>query len=276
MTSCKPCPLISELVIYAIVLLGFSTETQCEKPFSKAAKGSMETVETMKSKVADQQLRYLLQRPSGTKPKEGWPLLLFLHGYGECGDNIEVVKKHGPPKLTGKFDELSGCVIVSPQCPRNSWWRVEVLKALVEEVIEKNGEIDRKRLYVSGLSMGGYGIWSFISQHPDFFAAANPICGGGDPFRLPANRPPRKSGIKNEFDPAGLKRANKLPVWTFHGTKDGSVPIEETEMLVDVLKNAGSEVVKMTTYEGVGHVEAWERAYDNEETWKWLFSQRSQ
>ncbi|NQU21504.1 MAG: prolyl oligopeptidase family serine peptidase [Candidatus Nealsonbacteria bacterium] len=229
----------------------------------------------MKRTVAGHKLRYLLQTPTGEKPKDGWPLLLFLHGYGECGEDIENVKKHGPPKLIGNFDSLAGCVIVSPQCPRDSWWRVDALKALVEEVVEDRGDIDRRRLYVTGLSMGGYGIWSFISHYPDYFAAAIPICGGGDPFHLPANRPPVKTGIENEFDPAGLKRAKDLPVWTFHGTKDDSVPIVETEMLVKILQDAGSKQVKFTAYDGAGHVQAWEKAYENPEVWKWLFSQRS-
>ena len=249
-----------------LFLLGF-----IEAAFLEAGESHQE----MKETVAGQKLPYLLQSPDGEAPGSGWPLLLFLHGYGECGEDIQKVKKHGPPKLVKRFDELSGCVIVSPQCPRNSWWRVDALKALVEEVIEQRGDVDRRRIYVTGLSMGGYGIWSFISHHPDYFAAAVPICGGGDPFHLPANRPPIKSGIKNEFDPDGLKLARNLPVWTFHGTRDGSVPIKETEMLVHILKQAGSRDVRFTAYEGAGHVQAWEKAYENPEVWEWLFSKRS-
>ena len=227
-----------------------------------------ESVHEMKENVAGQKLRYLLQTPKGKSPKEGRPLLLFLHGYGECGENIREVKKHGPQKLLAKFDSLASCIIVSPQCPRNSWWRVEALKSLVEEVIKELGDINRHRLYVSGLSMGGYGIWSFISHHPNYFAAAIPICGGGNPFHLPANRPPVKVGIKNEFDPAGLKQAKDLPIWTFHGTKDTSVPIKETK----ILKEAGNTKVRFTSYQGAGHVAAWQKAYGNPEVWKWLFS----
>ena len=230
----------------------------------------------MGKKVGDQQLRYLIQTPTAKikKPKYGWPLLLFLHGYGECGNEIKKVKKHGPPKLIDRFELLAGCVIVSPQCQRNSWWRVDVLKALVNEVIALRGDIDQQRLYVTGLSMGGYGIWSYISHYPDYFAAAIPICGGGNPLNLPANRPPRKAGIKNEFKPEGLKGAKGLPLWTFHGTQDRSVPIKETEMLVQILKDAGSTHVRFTPYLGAGHVAAWEKAYENPEVWKWLFSKR--
>ena len=139
--------------------------------------------------------------------------------------------------------------------------------------MEARGDIDRTRLYVTGLSMGGYGTWSLISRYPDLFAAAIPICGGGDPFRLPANHPPVKFGIRNEFDPEGLKRAGDLPIWTFHGTNDESVPLMETELLVEILKEAGSKDVTFTVFGGAGHSETWDRAYESPELWDWLFSQ---
>ena len=241
--------------------------------FSSAARESQVSVHTMQTKVEDHQLRYLLQAPQGNKPAAGWPLLLFLHGYGECGDAIEKVKKHGPPKLTAAFDELAGCVIVSPQCPRDSWWRVAALKQLVEELSVNRGDIDPKRIYVTGLSMGGYGTWSLLSHYPDFFAAAIPICGGGDPFRLPKNRPPIKQGIRNEFQPQGLLQAKNLPLWTFHGQQDESVPLAETKRLVDSLTEAGSQV-KFTVYPQAGHQEAWQKAYHDPTVWKWLFAQQ--
>ena len=233
-----------------------------------------ESKRLMTKKVGDQRLQYLLQSPAKdkVKPQSGWPLLLFLHGYGECGDDIKKVKKHGPPKLIGQFDSLANCVIISPQCPHNSWWRVETLKALVEEVLSHHSDIDARRLYVTGLSMGGYGIWSFLSHYPNYFAAAIPICGGGNPFHLPNNRPPTKSGIKNEFKPEGLKESENLPVWAFHGTKDRSVPIKETEILISLLREAGSTQVRFTSYPGAGHVEAWQKAYNNPKLWDWLFA----
>lgn len=232
-----------------------------------------EHVLLMGREVSGHQLTYLLQTPGGKKPDAGWPLLLFLHGYGECGDEIVKVRKHGPPKLISQFSSLQGCVVVSPQCPSDSWWRVDALHALVEEVVADRGDVDRERLYVTGLSMGGYGIWSFLSHYPDYFTAAIPICGGGDPFRLPANRPPEKQGIVNEFRPEGLMAAKRTPVWTFHGTDDGSVPIVESEMMVELLKQGGNTSARLTTFPGVGHVGAWERAYDDPKVWKWLFSQ---
>lgn len=234
----------------------------------------VETQERMTKIVSGHQLKYLLQTPAGEKPDDGWPVLLFLHGYGECGDDLQQVKVHGPPKLTGQFDLLANCVIVSPQCPKDSWWRVEALRVLMEEVVASHPDIDPKRRYVTGLSMGGYGIWSYLSHYPDDFVAAVPICGGSDPLRLPKNRPPEKIGVKNEFDPQGLRRAADVPVWTFHGTEDEAVPIEETERIVQMLKDAGSTSIRYTIYEDTGHVGAWEKAYEDRQVWTWLFEQR--
>ena len=232
-----------------------------------------ETSQRMSRRVGDQQLNYLIQKPATDPPTGGWPLLLFLHGYGECGDNLSKVKKHGPPKLIQQYDELKRCVVISPQCPRDSWWRIETLKVLVDEFIAERDDINPTRVYVTGLSMGGYGIWSFLSRYPEYFTAAIPICGGGNPFNLPANRPGRKRGITNEFLPDGIRKVTSTPIWTFHGSHDKSVPLIETQQLVQTLRAAGNQNCKFTVYQGAGHVAAWEKAYSNPDTWKWLFAQ---
>lgn len=245
--------------------------------FIRTAQGGESVSESrhqMTKTVSGHQLPYLLQTPTGEPPKDGWPLLLFLHGYGECGTDLEKVKVHGPPKLTDRFEQLSNCIIVSPQCPTDSWWRVDALRALVDEVLCSRDHIDRDRLYVTGLSMGGYGIWTFLSHDPHTFVAAVPICGGGDPLRLPKNQPPEKIGVKNEFKPEGLAGARHVPIWTFHGTEDGAVPIAESELIVRMLRDAGNTSLQFTIYERAGHVAAWEKAYENPEMWDWLFSQR--
>ena len=260
-------------VLGAILTLLVACRTAPDRMIPNENRRTVESVETMSRVVAGHQLSYLMQAPSGPAPEGGWPLLLFLHGYGECGDDIEKVRKHGPPKLIQRFSQLQGCVIVSPQCPSDSWWRVDALRALVDEVVANRGDIDRSRLYVTGLSMGGYGIWSFISRYPEYFAAAVPICGGGDPFHLPANRPPEKVGVVNEFDPVGLRTVRSLPVWSFHGADDGSVPLSEGEMMVSILRDGGNKSVNWTVYDGVGHVGAWERAYESHELWEWIFAQ---
>jgi len=256
-----------------MISISLTGTIRAQTPEEQQASDTLESSQQMTRTVAGQQLKFLVQEPVGIAPEKGWPLLLFLHGYGECGDDLSQVKKHGPPKLISHFEELAGCVVISPQCPRHSWWRTETLKLLVDEFIAGRDDIDHDRLYVTGLSMGGYGIWSFISRHPNYFAAAIPICGGGNPFNLPANLPGRKRGITNEFSLAGLKKADTLPIWTFHGSDDRSVPLVETKTLVESLREAGNRKVKFTVYQGAGHVATWEKAYDSPETWKWLFSQ---
>lgn len=230
-----------------------------------------ETTGRMSKEVDGHQLSYLIQTPSGQPPSDGWPLLLFLHGYGECGTDLELLKVHGPPKRWREMKALQECVIISPQCPKRSWWRVAPLKALLDEVITQRSDINPKRIYVTGLSMGGYGTWSLLSHYPDYFTAALPICGGGNPLRLSDATSIDGNGIKNEFLPEGLKKAKDVPIWTFHGADDPTVPISETQKLVDLLRQAGAPSVKFTALENVAHVGAWQKAYSDPQVWDWLF-----
>ena len=219
--------------------------------------------------IEGQKLGYLLHVPEGKAPAGGWPVLLFLHGAGERGDDLDRVKVHGPPKLIQKVDELRNAVVISPQCPQESWWIARTLMQLLREVIDGLGDaVDTNRVYVTGLSMGGYGSWDLISKYPDFFAAAAPICGGGDIGRLSINL---GSKIKRSFRIEDLKEARNLPVWAFHGAKDGVVPQKESELLVAALKDAGSTRVKFTSYPDVNH-NSWTRTYANPEFYKWIFA----
>jgi predicted peptidase len=176
--------------------------------------------------------RYLLYLPKeyGNDPAARWPVILFLHGAGESGDNLEVVKKHGPPKLVAASKEFP-FIIVSPQCPsRAEGWNAEVLAALLDEVIAKY-RVDPDRVYLTGLSMGGFGTWNLAAAYPDRFAAIAPICGGGQ----------RRMA----------RRLRGLPAWVFHGAKDPTVPLRESEEMVDALKAAGGNV-KFTVYPEAG------------------------
>ncbi len=142
-------------------------------------------------------LNYLLYLPKGydADAKKEWPLILFLHGAGESGDDLAKVKKNGPPKVVAHQD--LPFVIVSPQSPRMGW-NVDALNGLLDDVIAHH-HIDKERVYLTGLSMGGYGTWALAAAHPEKFAAIAPICGGGDPKAA--------SKIKH------------LPIWVFHGAK---------------------------------------------------------
>ena len=224
----------------------------------------------MTKEVEGQKLGYWLHVPEEEAPVEGWPILLFLHGAGERGENLDRVKVHGPPKLIQKVDELSNAVVISPQCPKENWWVARTLMQLLREVIAGLGtSVDLNRVYVTGLSMGGYGSWDLLSKYPDFFAAAAPICGGGDIGRLSLNLGAK---IKRSFSIEDLKKAGNIPVWAFHGEKDGVVPQKESEILVAALKAAGNKRIKFTSYPGVNH-DSWTRTYANPEFYKWIFSQ---
>jgi len=195
-------------------------------------------------------LRYLLYLPPEYAQKDSWPLMLFLHGAGERGDNLERVKVHGPPKLIAAGKQFP-FIVVSPQCPANRWWQPEDLTALLDEIVEKY-KVDKERIWVTGLSMGGFGTWSLAAATPERFAALVPICGGGDPI--------------------WAKRLYQIPIWVFHGAKDPVVPLERSAKMVEALKQAGGNV-KFTVYPDAGH-DSWTAAYNDPALYEWLLAQK--
>jgi predicted peptidase len=201
-------------------------------------------------------LRYLfyLPREYGANQQERWPLVLFLHGRGERGDDLERVTIYGPPKLIKEGQEFP-FILVSPQCPRDDRWDSRscksILGALLDE-IEGQYAVDPDRIYVTGLSMGGYGTWALAIANPQRFAAIVPICGGGDPEQVCA--------IKH------------VPVWAFHGSKDPVVPLQRTQEMVDTLKGCGGNV-RLTVYPEARH-DSWTETYANPQLYTWLLAQR--
>ena len=164
-------------------------------------------------------MKYLLYLPKDYEQKPSWPLLLFLHGAGERGDDLNVVKKHGPPKLIDQGKQFP-FIVVSPQCPSGKWWEPFELSALLDEIVEKY-KVDQDRIYVTGLSMGGFGTWALAAHSPSRFAAIVPICSGGE---LRSTR-----ALVN------------VPIWVFHGAKDPTVPLEMSERMVEVVPSKKSE-----------------------------------
>lgn len=195
---------------------------------------------------------YLLYLPTGygADPQKKWPVILFLHGSGERGSDINLVKLHGPPKVVDKGRDLP-FVIVSPQCPANEWWNPPTIIALLDEVIAKY-QVDPDRVYLTGLSMGGFGTWETAVVYPDRFAAIAPICGGGNPFRVGA--------IRN------------VPTWVFHGEKDTSVPIAASAQMVAALQSVKGDV-RFTRYPDAGH-DAWTVTYDHRALYDWFLQHK--
>ncbi|MBC7818448.1 MAG: prolyl oligopeptidase family serine peptidase [Planctomycetaceae bacterium] len=222
-------------------------------------------------KNADSQmLLYRFLQPAKLEAGQKYPLVLFLHGAGERGDDntkplVHGVKTFATPEFLTKFP----CFVVVPQCPENTKWTDidwTTNKVVIPEQesptaklvmqcldgMEKEFPIDLHREYVTGLSMGGFGTWDAISRHPQRFAAVVPVCGG--------------------CDLSQAKKIAHVPAWTFHGDKDQVVKVERTREIVEALKAAGGNP-KYTEYPGVGH-DSWNGAYKDRGMYDWLFAQR--
>ena len=219
------------------------------------------TVQTQQSitlqKKREFTARFLLYLPEGYQDKREskWPLVLFLHGAGERGDNLNKVKAHGPPKMVEQGREFP-FIIVSPQCPKNQRWDDAMLTVLLDHVC-KEYRVDTSRLYLTGLSMGGYGSWSLGMALCDRLAAIAPICGGGSFIDVY-----NASGAKG-------KALRSLGVWAFHGAKDTVVPISESEKMVEALRKFGHPAPKLTIYPDARH-DSWTKTYDNPELYQWF------
>jgi predicted peptidase len=190
----------------------------------------------------------------GSDPSKRWPLVLFLHGRGESGNNLELVTREGLPKLI-KAGQQFPFIVVSPQCPVDERWatyaHTGMLNALLDK-IEREYAVDADRIYVTGLSMGGFGTWALATSTPHRFAAIAPICGGGDSSKVAA--------IKH------------LPIWVFHGAQDSVVSLACSEEMFEALKACNGNV-RLTVYPEAGH-DSWTQTYDNPELYTWLLAQR--
>ena len=196
------------------------------------------------------EMDYLLYLPKDYDANDSWPLVLFLHGSGERGSDLELVKKHGPPKLISAGKEFP-FIVVSPQCRKDVWWEPNELTALLDDVV-KTHKVDQDRICVTGLSMGGFGTWRLAAYTPQRFAALAPICGGGEPYWA------------SQF-------AN-VPTWAFHGARDEGVPLRRTEEMIEAMQKKGGEP-KLTVYPEAGH-DSWTETYNNPEFYEWLLAQK--
>ena len=192
---------------------------------------------------------YLLDLPKDYDEKTDWPLLVFLHGYGQSGDDLQIVRENGPPKLFGEGKQFP-FVLASPQCPTGFYWRGNVVIGLIDHLIE-NYSIDPNRIYLTGLSMGGYGTWQISHEYPERFAAVAPVCGGG-----------------LFVSPYFMDRLKNLPVWAFHDKRDDVIPYQESFSMVEGVNAAGGNA-KLTTFDEGKHNIS-EEAYNNNELYDWF------
>ena len=210
-------------------------------------------------------LPYRLFAPDAVRPDHRYPLVVFLHGAGERGTDNAAQLKHGVADiLRFSREHNEPCYLLAPQCPAGVWWMLPpaggapagdepfmAVLALTDRLLAEK-PIDPQRIYITGLSMGGFGTWAALELRPGFFAAAVPICGGG--------RPAAAAGFA------------KVPVWAFHGADDPVVPPLRSREMVDALRAAGAKP-GYTEYPGVGH-DSWIPAYRDAVMLSWMFKQR--
>jgi predicted peptidase len=215
-------------------------------------------------------LKYRLLPPKEYDADQKYPLVIFFHGAGERGDDNEKQLVHGMADFASD-DVMQNhpCFVAAPQCPDGVQWvdtpwtadshtmpkeptlPMQLSLELIG-VLEKKFSIDANRIYVTGLSMGGFGVWDAIQRQPKRFAAAVPICGGGDP--------------------AYAKQIAHVPVWAFHGDQDTAVKVERSRNMIEAIKEAGGSP-RYTEYPGVGH-NSWAATYANRDVYAWLFAQK--
>lgn len=198
-------------------------------------------------------VHYLLYLPDGYREDtlKKWPLLMFLHGSGERGDDIEKVKTHGPPKLIAGGKKFP-FIVISPQATREQGgWQTSDLYALLKD-IKQRYRVDADGVYLTGLSMGGFGTWNLATEHPEEFAAIVPICGGGDT--------------------AKAWKLRNTAVWCFHGAKDKNVPLALDQQMIDALR-VYNPSAKFTIYPEAEH-DSWTVTYNNDSLYQWLLSKK--
>jgi predicted peptidase len=227
-------------------------------------------------RVGDDSYRYQVYVPAGWSKKKKWPVILFLHGAGERGGDGLIQTEVGIGTAIRRHAERVPAIVVFPQCLKDRWWpepqmQAQALKALDEAIKEFNGDADR--VYLTGISMGGYGTWAIAANNPSKFAALAPVCGG-------VRTPPRVAIPQGTPDANGAddpykvvaQKVGATPVWVFHGGADPVVPVTESQKMVEALKASGGNV-RYSEYEGVGH-NSWDRAYAEPEFFPWLLSQK--
>ncbi|MFZ4506632.1 MAG: dienelactone hydrolase family protein [Fimbriimonas sp.] len=197
-------------------------------------------------------ISYLLSLPEDyAATNRRYPIVVFLHGSGERGSDLNVVRVHGPFKELNKGRKFP-FIAVAPQCPEGQSWDIDTLSAMLNN-LERKYRVDRNREYLTGLSMGGYGTWAWSMAEPKRFAAIAPICGGGDTSKADL--------IKH------------IPIWNTHGDADRSVPIQRSIEMINALKAAGAADVRFDIIPGGQH-DVWTQVYSGTEIYDWLLSHK--
>ncbi|OGV39186.1 MAG: phospholipase [Lentisphaerae bacterium GWF2_49_21] len=263
--------------MYVFALCGISASTVAQTDVKPAAAPAVapatakawdSAFESLSYDKDGNTLPYRFLKPAKVEAGKTYPLLIFLHGAGERGTDNKAQMKHSVSDIVKIGYEKNPFFMIVPQCPKNRRW-VEVdwganshtmpetpsipflLLFDVIYKVSKDFPVDPKRIYVMGISMGGFGTWDAISRSPDLFAAAIPVCGGADTVQA--------------------AKLAKFPIWVFHGGNDTTVKTKRSRDMVEAIKKAGGDP-KYTEYPGVGHG-SWAQTFSNPEVIEWLFTQ---
>lgn len=217
--------------------------------------------------------KYVVYVPPSYTPAQSWPMVVFLHGAGERGDDGLVQAQTGIGNAIRKNPERFPAIVVMPQCPAGHFWdaAIPAIEWAMEQTLAEYN-VDPKRISLTGLSMGGYMTWLWGAQKTDTFAAFLPICGGGDLDDIRKLIGAKATNL--DFGPAEA-RAKALatrPVWVFHGKKDSAVPVARSREMVALVKAAGGNV-QYTEYPELDH-NSWDATYQDAKVIAWLLSQR--
>ena len=215
--------------------------------------------------------RYIVYIPPEWNASEKLPVLLFLHGAGERGNDGSQIEVGVGPAIKNHPDWFKRLIVVFPQAPAGSRWigwpEKAAMAALDRTILELNA--DKARVYLSGISMGGYGTWHLAAQYPQKFSALVPVCGG---IMAPSNvravrQLPLTTGKQDPYKLAAA-RMPKIRIWIFHGSDDAVIPVSESRQMYRELKRIGADV-RYTEYPGVDH-NSWDQAYSDRKLWEWM------
>ena len=200
------------------------------------------------NKAQNDSYSYVVETPEeyDVDNEKRFPLLIFLHGAGERGEDLGMLGIHGPLKLIQEGKKFEA-IVFAPLCPKDVWWDIDQLQTTLDEVGKKY-RVDKSNIFLTGLSMGGYGTWLWAGDKPNQFKRIAPICGGGD--------------VKD------AKKLAQIPIWAFHGGIDNVVLPSESQEMIDAILSAGGDPI-LTIYPDAGH-DSWTATYNNEEFWLWL------
>jgi predicted peptidase len=214
--------------------------------------------------------KYQVFVPDNWTPKKKWPVILFLHGAGERVEDGLIQTEVGIGRAIRRDRSRVPAIVVMPQCRKDVWWTDSAMGNVAMAALDqaqKEFHGDSARIYLTGLSMGGYGTWYLAAKYPGEFAAIVPICGG---ILMPDLSRKQSPDDSKPYAETAAKIGKNTPVWIFHGGDDPVVPVAESQRMAAAMKALGGEV-RYTEYPGVGH-NSWEKAYEEAELFPWLLS----